>query len=104
MTNQNVIEIFLQGGRAKTTNLYTDGTELINYTTTIAKWNGTEEQTKELEINLNYYSRTTSKIQTQIIKSIARLKQKASGNVPLLVLTGTIERIDKASKILKGEI
>lgn len=104
MTNQNVIEIFLQGGKAKTTNLYTDGTELINYTTTIAKWNGYEWQTKELEVNLNYYSRTTSKIQGQLIKAIARQKQKASGNVPLLVLTGTSDRVEKASKIIKGEI
>ncbi len=102
MTNQNVIEIFLQGGRAKTTNLFTDGTELINYTTTIAKWNGYEWQTKELEINLNYYSKTTSKIQGQLVKAVA--KAKASGNIPLLVLTGTNDRVEKASKIIKGDI
>lgn len=102
MTNQFVIEKFLQGGKAKTKNLYSTGTELINYNTVIARWNGYEWQEKELQVNMYYYSKTTTTIQLKLCRLIN--EQKKKGNVPLLVLDGTSERVEKASRIIKGEI
>ena len=58
MKNIEVIQTFIkEEGRekAKTQHLYidTDNKQLINYNTVIARINGTEEQTKEIEINVN---------------------------------------------------
>ena len=72
LTNGGVIEAFVthRGGNAYSHNKNLRyslcyGT-LVNYNTVIARW--TED--KKLEVNLRKYSRTTSKIQTQLLKAI----------------------------------
>ena len=100
MKNIDVIQTFIkEEGRekAKTKNLYIDTEQkaLINYNTVIARWNGTEEQTKELEIDVNYYSTTTSKIQTYIVKMANQLKQE--GYSFYIVLNGTQKRVEQYS-------
>lgn len=63
MKNIDVIKAFLQNRKAKTQNLHTDGTALVNYATTIGYWyNG------ELFINKQRYSVTTSKIQNWLVR------------------------------------
>lgn len=75
MTNENVINAFLQKKKAQTAKrqilngyytyegrtLTSDGETLINYSTVIAKHIG-----DKLYLNKNKYSRTTSKIQGQL--------------------------------------
>ena len=97
MKNIKVIENFLRGGdkKARTQNLFISNNELVNYSTTLARWNGTEEQTKELEIDVNYYSTTTSKIQTYIVKMANQLKQE--GYSFYIVLNGTQKRVEQYS-------
>mgnify|MGYP005611747293 CR=1 FL=1 len=102
MKNLDVIEkfIFLQGKeKSKTQHLYidTENKQLINYNTVIAQWNGTEEQTKEIEINCNKYSTTTSKIQTQIYNTLKRAKQFYNF---IIVLNGNEKEVAKVTKIL----
>lgn len=74
LDNAGVIEAFvtLRGGNARSHNnnlrySFCYG-ELVNYNTVIARWNWNEP--RELEVNLRKYSRTTSKIQTQLLKAI----------------------------------
>lgn len=63
MKNIDVIKAFLQNRKAKTQNLHTDGTALVNYATTIGYWyNGI------LFINKQRYSVTTSKIQNWLVR------------------------------------
>ena len=106
MKNIEVIKKFLQEeGKedAKTKHLYIDSKkrQLINYNTVIAQWNGYEEQTQELVIDVNYYSTTTSKIQTYIMR-IAR-KMREQGKLFFVVMNGTEKRILQYEKILKEE-
>ena len=105
MKNIEVIKTFIQEEgeeKAKTKNLYIDtkNKQLINYNTVLARVNGTEEQTKELEVNINYYSNTTSKIQTSIIRAIRYYKN--IGKEFIVVLNGTEKRTAQFEKILKG--
>lgn len=105
MKNIEVIQTFIEKeGReeAKATNLYidTERKALINYSTVIARINGTEEQTKEIEVNVNYYSQTTSTIQANIIRVIRYYKN--IGKEFIVVLNGTEKRIIQFEKILKG--
>ena len=101
MKNIDVIKTFIEReGRegAKTQHLYIDtgNKQLINYNTVIARWNGTEEQTKELEINVNYYSSTTSKIQSYIMKTA--MEQREQGQSFFLVMNGTEKRVEQFEK------
>ena len=75
MNNERVIKEFLNGNQAKTPlrniqngyytykgrTLYTDGNNLINYSTTIATL-----KDGKLYLNINKYSSTTSHIQSKI--------------------------------------
>jgi len=78
MTNKQVITLFLAGAeKGKTQHLRIEENRLINYNTTIAKWNGNKScQSLELEINCNYYSRTTSTIQNEIAKQLNKIKRE----------------------------
>lgn len=105
MKNIDVIQTFIkEEGRekAKTQHLYidTDNKQLINYNTVIARINGTEEQTKEIEINVNYYSSTTSRIQANILR-VVRYYRNMGKNF-IVVLNGTEKRVEQFEKILKG--
>ena len=105
MKNIDVIETFIkEEGRekAKTQHLYidTERKALVNYNTVIARWNGTDTQTKELEINVNYYSTTTSKIQTYITRT-AR-EQRKQGQIFIVIMNGTEKRVEQYSNILKS--
>lgn len=105
MKNFDVIQTFIKKeGRekAKTQHLYidTDNKQLINYNTVIARINGTEEQTKEIEINVNYYSSTTSRIQANILR-VVRYYRNMGKNF-IVVLNGTEKRVEQFEKILKG--
>lgn len=105
MKNIEVIQTFIkEEGRekAKTQHLYidTDNKQLINYNTVIARINGTEEQTKEIEINVNYYSSTTSRIQANILR-VVRYYRNMGKNF-IVVLNGAEKRVEQFEKILKG--
>ena len=105
MKNIEVIQAFIkEEGRekAKTQHLYidTDNKQLINYNTVIARINGTEEQTKEIEINVNYYSSTTSRIQANILR-VVRYYRNMGKNF-IVVLNGAEKRVEQFEKILKG--
>lgn len=105
MKNIEVIQTFIgkEGKeKAKTQHLYIDTEQkaLINYNTVIAKWNGTDAQTKELEIDVNYYSNTTSKIQSYITRT-AR-EQREQGQIFIVVMNGTEKRVEQYSNILKS--
>lgn len=63
MKNIDVIRAFLNNRTAKTQNLSTDGTALVNYATTIGYW-----YDGELFINKQRYSVTTSKIQNWLVR------------------------------------
>lgn len=110
MNNVEVIKNFIQGKEAHTpkrTNkwgetlqtLHTEGNELYNYNTVIARLNGTGEQTKEVEINVNYYSSTTSKIQTLLINVINMFRR--NGMELIVVLTGNEKRVEWLEKYLQ---
>lgn len=105
MKNIEVIQTFIkEEGRkkAKTQHLYidTERKALVNYNTVIARWNGTDAQTKELEINVNYYSSTTSRIQANILR-VVRYYRNMGKNF-IVVLNGTEKRVEQFEKILKG--
>ena len=105
MKNIEVIQTLIkEEGRekAKTQHLYidTDNKQLINYNTVIARINGTEEQTKEIEINVNYYSSTTSRIQANILR-VVRYYRNMGKNF-IVVLNGAEKRVEQFEKILKG--
>lgn len=105
MKNIEVIQTFIgkEGKeKAKTQHLYidTDNKQLINYNTVIARINGTEEQTKEIEINVNYYSSTTSRIQANILR-VVRYYRNMGKNF-IVVLNGAEKRVEQFEKILKG--
>ena len=105
MKNIEVIQTFIkEEGRekAKTQHLYidTDNKQLINYNTVIARINGTEEQTKEIEINVNYYSSTTSRIQANILRVVRHYRNM--GKNFIVVLNGAEKRVEQFEKILKG--
>lgn len=110
MGNLEVIKRFLLGKKGATAKrkilqgyyytegrtLQTDGDKLINYSTTIAKRNGENE----IEIDANYYSNTTSKIQTSIIKEINKLRK--SGYNLIIVLDGEQKRVDWLSGYIES--
>lgn len=103
MKNIEVIQTFIkEEGRkkAKTQHLYidTDNKQLINYNTVIARINGIEEQTKEIEINVNYYSSTTSRIQANILR-VVRYYRNMGKNF-IVVLNGAEKRVEQFEKIL----
>ena len=105
MKNIEVIQTFIkEEGRekTKTQHLYidTDNKQLINYNTVIARINGTEEQTKEIEINVNYYSSTTSRKQANILR-VVRYYRNMGKNF-IVVLNGAEKRVEQFEKILKG--
>ena len=105
MKNIEVIKKFLQEeGKedAKTQHLYIDTTkrQLINYNTVIAEWNGYEEQTQELAIDVNYYSATTSKIQTYIMRTARKMREQ--GKLFFVVMNGAEKRIEQYTKILQA--
>lgn len=105
MKNIDVIKTFIEEeGRekVKTQHLYIDiqYKQLNNYNTVIAQINGIEGQTKEIEVNINYYSSTTSKIQASIIRAIRYYKNM--GKEFIVVLNGTEKRTTQFEKILKG--
>jgi hypothetical protein len=63
MRNIDVIKAFLNNRKAKTQNLNTDGTVLVNYRTAIGYWyNG------KLFVNRQRYSVTTSKLQNWLLR------------------------------------
>ena len=102
MTNAEVVKKFIKGEiRGKTKNLYIDSNKLVNYSTVIAQWNGTEEQTKELAINVNYYSRSTSTIQFEILKQIKQARK--NGYNFILVMNGTSDRVEQFTNRLQAE-
>lgn len=107
MKNIDVVLKFIQEegeGKAKTQHLYidTERKALVNYNTVIARWNGTEGQTKEIEINVDQYSVSTSKIQGYIANTlwyyINRLNYKY-----IVVLTGNSRRLKQFEKRIFGE-
>lgn len=105
MKNIEVIQTFIEREgkeKAKTKNLYIDTEQkaLVNYKTTIARVNGTEEQTKEIEINVNYYTNTTSRIQANILR-VVRYYRNMGKNF-IVVLNGAEKRVEQFEKILKG--
>lgn len=65
MTNEKVIISFLEGKSNHTLNLFTEGTILVNYQTRIAY-----KKEGKLYLNTTKYSRTTSKIQSQLKRLI----------------------------------
>jgi len=83
MTNQKVINLFLEKRQGKTptrfindgiyyykgNTLKTDGKTLINYNTIIAEW-----KNDYIIVNMRKYSRTTSKIQGQLLFEIEQRK------------------------------
>lgn len=106
MKNIDVIQKFVFNygkEKSKTQHLYIDTQNkyLINYNTIIAEWNGTDDQTKEIVINCNRYSTTTSKIQSAIIKAIKQARH--NGYNFFVVLTGEEQQVEKYSKLLKAE-
>lgn len=84
MSNEKVIKAFINKQTSKTPNrpfmwggygctLQSDGCNLINYSTVIARWvNGM------VELNEGHYSQTTSKIQSQLKRALdeAGIKHK----------------------------
>lgn len=102
--NFNVVLDFIREEgemRSKSKNLYVnDYRELVNYNTVIAKINGFPETTKEIVIDVNYYSNTTSKIQASIMRAIRFYRSR--GRELIVVLNGTEKRIKQFEKILKG--
>jgi len=65
MRNKDVINKFLQLLPAMSSNLYSTGHSLINYSTCIAEWSD-----NCIYINITKYSRTTSKNQNLLRRSI----------------------------------
>ena len=65
MCNKDVINKFLQLLPAMGSNLYSTGHSLINYSTCIAEWSD-----NCIYINITKYSKTTSKNQNLLRKSI----------------------------------
>lgn len=103
MNNLEVVKKFLNGEQGATAKrplmtggtgrtLYTQGNKLINYNTVIATLNGTGEQTREVEVNATYYSNTTSKIQTSIIKEVNAIRR--AGHQIAVCITGDASRVD----------
>ena len=112
MNNLEVVKKFLngeQGATAKRTlatggtgrTLYTQGNKLINYNTVIATLNGTEEQTKEVEVDATYYSNTTSKIQTSIIKQVNAMRR--TGHQMAVCILGDAKRVEWLSGYIDNE-
>jgi hypothetical protein len=64
MRNSQVIAAFLDGKRAKTKHLSTDGNFLNNYSTVIAKW-----EHGGIKVNVKKYSQTTSTIQNALLRT-----------------------------------
>lgn len=68
MKNIDVIRAFLARVPAKTANLRSTGSTLVNYNTTLAYWS----DSGELILNTSYYSRTTSRIQSQLKSELGK--------------------------------
>jgi len=66
MKNIDVIKTFLEKKVAKGSNLYSDGSKLINYNTTLAQWH----DNYHLIVNCTRYSVTTSKNQNYLKTAI----------------------------------
>ena len=70
MKNKDVIELFLHRKKARSSNLYSDGSRLINYHTTLAEW----YSEFLLIVNDTRYSVSTSKNQTWLKRAIDKHK------------------------------
>lgn len=112
MNNLEVVKKFLNGEQGATAQrplmtggtgrtLYTQGNKLINYNTVIATLNGTEEQTKEVEVDATYYSNTTSKIQTSIIKQVNAMRR--TGHQMAVCISGDAKRVEWLSGYIDNE-
>lgn len=82
MRNIEVIKQFLNksSGNSDTKNLISDGVKLINYNTCIAEW------TDDFVLfNITKYSRSTSRIQSMILRELKKLIHKSVfiDNVPI---------------------
>lgn len=82
MRNIEVIKQFLNksSGNSDTGNLISDGVKLINYNTCIAEW------TDDFVLfNIAKYSRSTSRIQSMILRELKKLIHKSVfiDNVPI---------------------
>ena len=107
MKNIDVIKTFIQEEgeeKAKTKNLYidTENKQLINYNTVLAKINGREGQIKEIEINVDQYSVSTSKIQGYIADTLGYYINRLNYKY-VVVLTGNSRRLKKKKKRIFGE-
>ena len=69
MRNIAVIENFIRGleGKSSNGNLRTNGNELVNYSTVIARHNG-----KVIYVNKEKYSKTTSTIQNMLKREVIK--------------------------------
>lgn len=56
MTNNQVVELFLNKRKAKSLHMFSDGHKIWSYNTVVAQWEG-----ETLIFNQTKYSRTTSK-------------------------------------------
>lgn len=65
MQNTQVISNFINKKGGKTLHLKSDGDQLINYKTVIARHNG-----DTVEVFIDYFSTTTSKIQFDLLKQL----------------------------------
>ena len=83
MRNIEVIKQFLNksSGNSNSKNLISDGVRLLNYSTCIAEW----ADDFVLFINVTKYSRSTSRIQSMILRELKTLihKSVSLGNVPI---------------------
>lgn len=109
MTNIEVIKRFLRGEQGQTAKrvlatgaegrtLYTEGNKLINYNTVIAELRGDTEG-KELEVNATRYSKTTSKIQTELIRQANQLRRE--GKQLFVVMSGSADRVEWLNKYVE---
>lgn len=76
--NDRVIADFLNGKSSKNAHLYSDGERLINYSTCIAQWVGWQ-----LILNRTRYSRTTSKIQSELLSQSNTLQPVYANDIPM---------------------
>lgn len=76
--NDAVIADFLNRKKAKNAHLYSNGARLINYNTCIAEWVG-----RLLLLNGTKYSRTTSKIQSELFRQARKYGNMTLFDVPM---------------------
>ena len=83
MRNITVIENFIRGleGKSSNGNLRTNGNELVNYSTVIARHNG-----NVIYVNKERYSKTTSTIQNMLKREIDEFPLKTISEVEARIL------------------